>query len=55
MRPGLKFERTRVRCYIRAVKISIVVPAFNEERLLGGSLAQIKVGGGRVHAARLGF
>jgi glycosyltransferase involved in cell wall biosynthesis len=25
-----------------AVKISIVVPAFNEERLLGGSLAQIK-------------
>jgi glycosyltransferase involved in cell wall biosynthesis len=25
------------------VKISIVVPAFNEERLLGGSLAQIKL------------
>jgi glycosyltransferase involved in cell wall biosynthesis len=27
---------------MRAVKISIVVPAFNEERLLGGSLMQIK-------------
>ena len=27
---------------MRAVKISIVVPAFNEERLLGESLAQIK-------------
>jgi cellulose synthase/poly-beta-1,6-N-acetylglucosamine synthase-like glycosyltransferase len=45
-RPGLKFERTRVRCYLRAVKISIVVPAFNEERLLGGSLAQIKAAAG---------
>jgi len=41
-RPGLKFEGTDVRCYNRAVKISIVVPAFNEERLLGASLAQIK-------------
>jgi cellulose synthase/poly-beta-1,6-N-acetylglucosamine synthase-like glycosyltransferase len=28
------------------VKISIVVPAFNEERLLGGSLAQIKAAAG---------
>ena len=27
---------------LRAVKISIVIPAFNEERLLGQSLAQIK-------------
>jgi glycosyltransferase involved in cell wall biosynthesis len=27
---------------LHPVKISIVVPAFNEERLLGGSLAQIK-------------
>ena len=27
---------------MRAVKISVVVPAFNEERLLGESLAQIK-------------
>ena len=27
---------------IAKVKISIVVPAFNEERLLGKSLAQIK-------------
>jgi len=27
---------------LRAVKISVVVPAFNEERLLGESLAQIK-------------
>ncbi len=35
-----------VRCYIRAVKISIVVPAFNEERLLGASLAQIKSAAG---------
>ena len=34
------------RCYARAVKISIVVPAFNEERLLGGSLAQIKLASG---------
>jgi glycosyltransferase involved in cell wall biosynthesis len=34
------------RCYARAVKISIVVPAFNEERLLGGSLAQIKSASG---------
>ena len=42
----MKFERTRVRCYLRAVKISIVVPAFNEERLLGGSLAQIKAAAG---------
>jgi glycosyltransferase involved in cell wall biosynthesis len=30
-----------IRCYIGAVKISIVVPAFNEERLLAASLAQI--------------
>lgn len=31
---------------MRAVKISIVVPAFNEERLLGESLAQIKLAAG---------
>ena len=31
-----------VNCYLRAVKISIVVPAFNEEKLLGDTLAQIK-------------
>ena len=43
---GFKFERVHVRCYARAVKISIVVPAFNEERLLGGSLAQIKSAAG---------
>lgn len=30
----------------RAVKISIVIPAFNEERLLGESLAQIKAAAG---------
>jgi glycosyltransferase involved in cell wall biosynthesis len=42
----LKFERTHLRCYTNAVKISIVVPAFNEERLLGGSLAQIKAAAG---------
>ena len=40
---GLKFERIHVRCYTDAVKISIVIPAFNEERLLGESLAQIKL------------
>jgi glycosyltransferase involved in cell wall biosynthesis len=39
---GLKFERTRLRCYACPVKISIVIPAFNEERLLGETLAQIK-------------
>jgi glycosyltransferase involved in cell wall biosynthesis len=38
----LLFEPNHVRCYARAVKISIIVPAFNEERLLGASLAQIK-------------
>ena len=38
----MKFEPASIRCYARGVKISIVVPAFNEERLLGGSLAQIK-------------
>jgi glycosyltransferase involved in cell wall biosynthesis len=31
---------------LRAVKISIVVPAFNEERLLGESLAQIRAAAG---------
>lgn len=35
------FEQNHAGCYHRAVKISIVVPAFNEERLLGASLAQI--------------
>jgi glycosyltransferase involved in cell wall biosynthesis len=30
----------------RAVKISMVIPAFNEERLLGASLAQIKAAAG---------
>jgi len=38
----LKFERAHTSCYTRAVKISIVVPAFNEEQLLGETLAQIK-------------
>ena len=33
-------------CYLRAVKISIVVPAFNEEKLLGETLAQIKAAAG---------
>jgi len=43
---GLKFERAHICCYARAVKISIIVPAFNEERLLGVSLAQIKSAAG---------
>jgi glycosyltransferase involved in cell wall biosynthesis len=38
---------------IRAVKISIVVPAYNEERLLGASLAQIKSAAGAF--TRLGW
>jgi glycosyltransferase involved in cell wall biosynthesis len=42
----LKFEPGRIRCYVCAVKISIVVPAFNEERLIGASLAQIKSAAG---------
>ena len=33
-------------CYLRPVKISIVVPAFNEEKLLGETLAQIKTAAG---------
>ena len=36
-------DLTGWRKHIALVKISIVVPAFNEERLLGDSLAQIKV------------
>jgi glycosyltransferase involved in cell wall biosynthesis len=36
------FEPVPAGCYHRAVKISIVIPAFNEERLLGASLAQIR-------------
>jgi len=35
-------ERDHTSGYTRAVKISIVVPAFNEEKLLGETLAQIK-------------
>ena len=38
----MKFERTQTSGYTRAVKISIIIPAFNEEKLLGESLAQIK-------------
>jgi glycosyltransferase involved in cell wall biosynthesis len=33
-------------CKLRVVKISIVVPAFNEERLIGDSLAKIKSAAG---------
>ena len=41
---GLKFERTHAftATFVRSKKISIIIPAFNEERLLGESLAQIK-------------
>jgi len=38
--------RSHTSCYLRAVKISIVVPAFNEEKLLGETLAQIKSAAG---------
>jgi glycosyltransferase involved in cell wall biosynthesis len=38
----LKFEQPTFTVTFDAVKISIVIPAFNEERLIGESLAQIK-------------
>jgi glycosyltransferase involved in cell wall biosynthesis len=38
----LKFEQPTFTATFVAVKISLVIPAFNEERLLGESLAQIK-------------
>ncbi len=37
--PGCKPPDTR---YVGGVKISVIVPAFNEEKLLGASLAEIK-------------
>ena len=46
MEQVLKFEGFHTTCYTRAVKISIVVPAFNEEKMLGETLAQIKSAGG---------
>lgn len=49
MAPTAKLPQRQISCpfvcfvvNLRAVKISIVVPAFNEERLLGASLGQIK-------------
>jgi len=42
----LKFERSRKTCHARAVKLSIIVPAFNEEILLGETFAQIKAAAG---------
>jgi glycosyltransferase involved in cell wall biosynthesis len=42
----MKFEWSHANGYTRAVKISIVVPAFNEEKLLGGTLTQIKSASG---------
>jgi glycosyltransferase involved in cell wall biosynthesis len=41
----LNFELSHTTCHTRAVKISIIVPAFNEEKLLGETLAQIKTAG----------
>jgi glycosyltransferase involved in cell wall biosynthesis len=38
--------RNFTNCYRRAVKISIIVPAFNEEKFLGETLAQIKSAAG---------
>jgi glycosyltransferase involved in cell wall biosynthesis len=45
-RPQGPVVRGCANCYPRAVKISIVVPAFNEEKLLGETLAQIKTAAG---------
>ena len=39
-------EWVHANCYPRAVKISIVVPAYNEEKFLGETLAQIKTAAG---------
>jgi len=41
----LNFEWSHTTGYTRAVKVSIIVPAFNEEKLLGETLAQIKSAG----------
>ena len=42
----MKFEWSHTTGYPRAVKVSIIVPAFNEEKILGETLAQIKSAGG---------
>ena len=44
--PRPAIERACTNGYTRAVKISIIVPAFNEEKLLGETLAQIKSAAG---------
>ena len=41
----LNLEWFSTTCYTWAVKVSIIVPAFNEEKLLGETLAQIKTAG----------
>ena len=50
----LKLSELAADSTFRAVKISIIIPAFNEERLLGASLKANQGGSGRVHDARLG-
>jgi glycosyltransferase involved in cell wall biosynthesis len=50
-RPAI--ERDQTSGYTRAVKISIVVPAFNEEKLLGETLAHIKSAAGAL--TRIGW
>jgi hypothetical protein len=42
MKQTLEFERSHKNRYTCSVKISIIVPAFNEEKVLGETLAQIK-------------
>ena len=44
----LRFERTYPGCYSCTVKISIIVPAFNEKKFLGETLAQIKSAAGTI-------
>ena len=49
----MKFERFHPNWYSRAVKVSIIIPAFNEEKLLGETLTQIKSAGGAL--AQIGW
>jgi len=46
LKPTLEFEHRRKTATLSSVKISIIVPAFNEEKVLGETLAQIKLASG---------